>query len=204
MREICALQGVLFIADEVMTGWGRTGTLLACEQANVTPDILCLSKGLTGGSVPLAVTMATEPVYQAHYSKDRADMFFHSSSYTANPIACAAANANLAIWAEEPVMQRIDTLARQQQSFVDSLHSVPKVENARRCGTIAAFDIKVPSSQRGYMAGLAPRLLAYYRERGLLLRPLGNTVYAMPPYCIETADLAALHEGLVQSVNEAA
>lgn len=204
MREICALQGVLFIADEVMTGWGRTGTLLACEQANVTPDILCLSKGLTGGSVPLAVTMATEPVYQAHYSKDRADMFFHSSSYTANPIACAAANANLAIWAEEPVMQRIDTLARQQQSFVDSLHSVPKVENARRCGTIAAFDIKVPSSQRGYMAGLAPGLLAYYRERGLLLRPLGNTVYAMPPYCIGTADLAALHEGLVQSVNEAA
>ncbi|WP_170002637.1 adenosylmethionine--8-amino-7-oxononanoate transaminase [Pseudopontixanthobacter vadosimaris] len=201
MRAICARHGVLFIADEVMTGWGRTGTLLACEQAKVSPDILCLSKGLTGGSVPLAVTMATEPVYQAHYSQDRADMFFHSSSYTANPLACAAANANLAIWAEEPVMQRIATLAQKQQAFVVSLQDVPNVENARRCGTIAAFDISVPSGQGGYMAGLAPALLAYYRSCGLLLRPLGNTVYAMPPYCIDADDLAALHEGMVQSVS---
>ena len=202
LREICARAGVLFIADEVMTGWGRTGTLLACEQAAVTPDILCLSKGLTGGSVPLAVTMATEPVYQAHYSQDRADMFFHSSSYTANPLACAAANANLAIWAEEPVMQRIDTLTRRQQAFVDSLADMPNVENARRCGTIAAFDITMPEGQGGYMAGLAPALLAYFRDRGLLLRPLGNTVYAMPPYCIDADDLAALHDGMLQSVAE--
>ncbi|RZM09398.1 MAG: adenosylmethionine--8-amino-7-oxononanoate transaminase, partial [Sphingomonas sp.] len=90
MRAICATAGVLFIADEVMTGWGRTGTLLACEQADVVPDIMCLSKGLTGGAVPLAVTMATEPIFDAHLSTDRARMFFHSSSYTANPIACAA------------------------------------------------------------------------------------------------------------------
>lgn len=95
--------GTLFIADEVMTGWGRTGTLLACEQAGVVPDILCLSKGLTGGAIPLAVTMASEPIWEAHYSTDRAKMFFHSSSYTANPIACAAAAANLAIWRDGPV-----------------------------------------------------------------------------------------------------
>ena len=111
MRAICARHGVLFIADEVMTGWGRTGTLLACEQAGVVPDILCLSKGLTGGAMPLAVTLATAPIFDAHYSSDRAQMFFHSSSYTANPIACAAANANLAIWREEPVLERIAGLA---------------------------------------------------------------------------------------------
>ena len=107
MRAICARHGVLFIADEVMTGWGRTGTLLACDQAGVVPDILCLSKGLTGGSLPLAVTMASEEIYAAHLSNDRARMFYHSSSYTANPIACAAANANLTIWREEPVQARI-------------------------------------------------------------------------------------------------
>ncbi|MEL4881596.1 aminotransferase class III-fold pyridoxal phosphate-dependent enzyme, partial [Shewanella algae] len=87
--RICAAHGVLFIADEVMTGWGRTGTLLACEQAGVVPDILCLAKGLTGGSMPLAVTMAKEPIFAAHCSTDRARTFFHSSSFTANPIACA-------------------------------------------------------------------------------------------------------------------
>ena len=113
MRAICARHDVLFIADEVMTGWGRTGTLLACQQADVVPDILCLSKGLTGGAVPLAVTMATEAIYAAHLSTDRARMFFHSSSYTANPIACAAANANLAIWREEPVLERIADLTRR-------------------------------------------------------------------------------------------
>jgi adenosylmethionine-8-amino-7-oxononanoate aminotransferase len=102
MRAICARHDVLFIADEVMTAWGRTGTLLACAQAGVLPDILCLSKGLTGGAVPLAVTMASEAIYAAHLSADRSRMFFHSSSYTANPIACAAANANLATWRASP------------------------------------------------------------------------------------------------------
>lgn len=114
MRAICARHDVLFIADEVMTGWGRTGTLLACEQAGVVPDILCLSKGLTGGAIPLAVTLASAAIYEAHLSPDRARMFFHSSSYTANPIACAAANANLAIWRDEPVTARIADLAARQ------------------------------------------------------------------------------------------
>jgi len=114
MAAICARHGVLLIADEVMTAWGRTGTLLACEQAGVVPDLLCLSKGLTGGALPLAVTMASEPIYAAHYAADKARMFFHSSSYTANPVACAAANANLAIWREEPVRERIAALAAGQ------------------------------------------------------------------------------------------
>ena len=187
MREICARHSVLFIADEVMTGWGRTGALLACEQAGVVPDILCLSKGLTGGAVPLAVTMASEPIFEAHWSTDRARMFFHSSSYTANPIACAAANANLAIWREEPVLERIADLGQRQQRHLDRLAAHPRCTAPRRLGTIAALDLG--SAGEGYLAGIAPRLLAFFRERDVLLRPLGSTVYVMPPYAITPEQL---------------
>ena len=191
MRAICARYGVLFIADEVMTGWGRTGTLLACEQAGVVPDILCLSKGLTGGAVPLAVTMASEAIYQAHLSTDRSRMFFHSSSYTANPIACAAAAANIAIWEEEPVLARVADLAVRQRARVSALSGV---RNVRTLGTIAAVDLGVEGAD--YMSALGPRLLAFFRDRDLLLRPLGNVVYVMPPYCIGDDDLDAVYAAI--------
>ena len=196
MRAICARAGVLFIADEVMTGWGRTGTLLACEQAGVVPDILCLSKGLTGGAVPLAVTMATEPIFQAHYSEDRSRMFFHSSSYTANPIACAAAAANLAIWRDEPVLERIADLARRQAERLARLAARPGFAGARSLGTIAAIEVEGPP---GYLSTLGPRLLGYFRERNLLVRPLGNTVYVMPPYCIDDSDLDAVYDAIADA-----
>ena len=198
MRAICAAHGVLFIADEVMTGWGRTGTLLACEQADISPDILCLAKGLTGGAIPLAVTMASEAVYDAHYSHDRAKTFYHSSSYTANPIACAAANANLAIWEEEPVAARIAALADAQAKAALMLAQVPGITSVRAAGTILALDYRV-SEGAGYLSALAPRLLAYFREAGLLIRPLGNTAYLMPPYCINAEDLARCHEALAEA-----
>lgn len=194
MRAICARYDVLFIADEVMTGWGRTGTLLACEQAGVVPDILCLSKGLTGGSLPLAVTMATPAVFDAHYSTDRSQLFYHSSSYTANPIACAAANANLAIWQEEPVLERIARLAERQQAHLEGLRNLSGIANPRRVGTITALDIA--SVEQGYLSDIGPRLLAHFAGQDLLLRPLGNTVYVMPPYCIDDADLTALYAGI--------
>jgi adenosylmethionine-8-amino-7-oxononanoate aminotransferase len=193
MRAICARYGVLFIADEVMTGWGRTGTLLACEQADIVPDILCLSKGLTGGAIPLAVTMATEPIFQAHYGPERERMFFHSSSYTANPIACAAAEANLAIWEEEPVRDRVAALGDRQQVRLERLAKHPRVRGARRLGTITALEI---GGDEGYLSALAPRLLAHFRKHDLLLRPLGNTVYVMPPYCIEEADLDRVYAAI--------
>ena len=198
MAAICAANGVLFIADEVMTGWGRTGTLLACEQAGVMPDILCLAKGLTGGAMPLAVTLASEAVYEAHYSTDRAKTFFHSSSYTANPIACAAALANLAIWREEPVLARIGALAGRQVAGAAMLRGVSGIAEVRVCGTILAMDYVVPEGA-GYLSGLGPRLMAYFRERDLLVRPLGNVVYAMPPYCIAEADLAAVHGAFAEA-----
>jgi adenosylmethionine-8-amino-7-oxononanoate aminotransferase len=201
MAEVCSAHGVLLIADEVMTGWGRTGTLLACEQADVVPDILCLAKGLTGGSMPLAVTLAREEVFQAHWSTDRARMFYHSSSYTANPIACAAAVANLAIWRDEPVRQRIATLGARHQAMLDRLATLPGVTNPRRCGTIAAIDLEVADG--GYLSSLAPRLMAHFREAGVLLRPLGNTIYAMPPYCIDEADHALIEHTITGAIQSA-
>ncbi|MEH3123197.1 MAG: adenosylmethionine--8-amino-7-oxononanoate transaminase [Sphingomonas phyllosphaerae] len=187
MRDICARHRVLFIADEVMTGWGRTGTLLACEQAGIEPDILCLSKGLTGGALPLAVTMASEPIFEAHWSTDRAKMFFHSSSYTANPIACAAAAANLAIWREEPVLERVARLGNAQAARLARLDGI---RNPRVLGTIAAFEI---GAGVGYLSDLAPRLMTAFRERDVLLRPLGDTLYVMPPYCIGDDDLDRIY-----------
>ena len=200
MREICTRHGVLFIADEVMTGWGRTGTLLACDQAQVVPDILCLSKGLTGGAVPLAVTMASEPVFEAHWSTDRAKMFFHSSSYTANPIACAAAGANLAIWREEPVLDRVADLSRRQKAWLEKLGRTCSFDNPRALGTIAALDIKT-DGPGGYFDTRAPRLMAFFRSRGVLLRPLGNTVYLMPPYCITDDQLGHVWQAIEEAVN---
>ena len=197
MRRICTAHGVLFIADEVMTGWGRTGTLLACDQAKVVPDILCLSKGLTGGAVPLAVTMAAEPIYEAHLSEDRAKMFYHSSSYTANPLACAAAAANIGIWKSEPVEARIRDLSARQADHARALEALPAVRNVRWCGTIAALDLGGEAAS--YLSDLAPRLMRRFRGEGILLRPLGNTVYVMPPYCIDETDLGRVWTAIAEA-----
>lgn len=194
MAAICAAHGVLLIADEVMTGWGRTGTLFACEQAAIWPDIMCLSKGLTGGAIPLAATMATTAIYDAHYSTDRARMFFHSSSYTANPLACAAALANLEIWRDEPVRERIATLIARQGSRLSGLKNV---RNKRQCGTIAACEIG--PARPDYLSTLGPELLAFFMERDLLLRPMGNNVYVMPPYCIDEPDLDRIYAAIAEA-----
>lgn len=199
LRAICARHRVLFIADEVLTGWGRTGTLLACEQAGVTPDLLCLAKGLTGGALPLAVTMASEAIWEAHYSTDRAKMFFHSSSYTANPIACAAANAQLAVWREEPVLERIAVLSDRLCAMLGRLAARRDVTSPRQCGTMIAFDVAVPDG--GYLANVGPRLRDHFYNRDVLLRPLGNTVYVMPPFCIDEADLAQVEWAIASGLD---
>jgi adenosylmethionine---8-amino-7-oxononanoate aminotransferase len=194
MRAVCERHGVLFIADEVMTGWGRTGTLFACEQAGIEPDIACYAKGITGGSLPLAVTACSGPVFEAHYSTDRRRTLFHSSSYTANPIACAAACANLDIWEAEPVLERIGAISAVQRARTDS------VASARACGTIAAYDFRV--RDEGYLAGIGTRLAQYFVERGVLLRPLGNTVYVLPPYCITESELNDVHDCILEAAAE--
>lgn len=200
LSELAALTrrlGALFIADEVMTGWGRTGTLFACEQAGVAPDILCTSKGLTGGAIPLAATLATAEVFDAHYSTDRAKTFFHSSSFTANPIACAAAVANIGVWRDEPVRERVAALSAAQAAGITRFAGDPRFQNARAMGTIAAVDIVTPDA--GYLAEIGPRLRAYFMGRGLLVRPLGDVVYLMPPYCVTPDELDGLYDAILDA-----
>ncbi|MGD0491496.1 MAG: adenosylmethionine--8-amino-7-oxononanoate transaminase [Steroidobacteraceae bacterium] len=200
LRRICSKHGVLFIADEVMTGWGRTGTVSACDQAGVRPDIACYSKGLTGGALPLAVTVCRHDIFQAHYSTDRRRTFFHSSSFTANPIACAAAVANLEIWESEPVRERIATLAERQARHLEPFRDDKRFENVRQAGTIAALDLKVDDT--GYLAQIGPRLHSFFRERQVLLRPLGNTIYVLPPYCVTDEDLSAIYDAIAAAAAE--
>ncbi|BCH20598.1 adenosylmethionine--8-amino-7-oxononanoate transaminase [Mesorhizobium sp. L-8-3] len=199
LKRITEASGTLFIADEVMTGWGRTGTLFACEQAGISPDILCTSKGLTGGSIPLAATLATEAVFRAHYSRDRSRTFFHSSSYTANPIACAAALANIEVWRSEPVMKRIAALSRMQAERAASFRGDRRFADVRCTGTIAAFDLHVESS--GYLAEIGPKLRAFFLGRHLLVRPLGNVVYVLPPYCVTADELDQLYDAIDEAAS---
>lgn len=194
LSRVARAAGALVIADEVMTGWGRTGTAFACEQAGLSPDILCTSKGLTGGAVPLAATLATEEIFEAHWSQDREKTFFHSSSYTANPIACAAALANLDVWRDEPVMDRVAALARGHAARLDRLKEDGRFERVRSLGTIAAVDLKVPDA--GYLSTVGPRLRAFFMDRGLLVRPLGQTIYLMPPYCTTGQELDLLYDAI--------
>ncbi len=200
MAAICRRHDVLFIADEVMTGWGRTGTLFACEQAAVAPDILCVAKGLTGGAVPLAATLATAPIFASHGGTDRVRMFFHSSSFTANPIACAAANANIAIWRDEDVPGRIAALGAALDAGLATLAGHPRLANARRIGAIAAVDV-VEGTDAGYLSDVAPRLRANMLARGILLRPLGNSIYVMPPYCTRPDEVAMLFTAIGEAVS---
>lgn len=197
-RKITARWGAFLIADEVMTGWGRTGSLFACEQAGVTPDILCTSKGLTGGALPLAATLCQPEIFEAHLSIDRGRMFFHSSSYTANPIACAAGLANLAVWRDEPVDARIATLGDMLRGRMASFRNDPRFLNVRQIGTLAALDLNAGTT--GYLSDVGPRLRAFFRERKLLIRPLGNVIYLMPPYCSTAAEL----DRAFQAIDDAA
>ncbi len=197
LARVARAAGALFIADEVMTGWGRTGTLFACEQADVSPDILCTSKGLTGGAIPLAATLATAAIFEAHWSTDRAKTFFHSSSFTANPIACAAALANVGVWRDEPVRERVATLAAAQARRVEGFRHDPRFANVRSCGTITALDLR--SADAGYLAEVGPKLRAFFLARGLLVRPLGDVIYLMPPYCVTEAELDALYDAIAEA-----
>jgi adenosylmethionine-8-amino-7-oxononanoate aminotransferase len=199
MKRVCESHGVLFVADEVMTGFGRTGTLFACEQAGIVPDIACYAKGLTGGSLPLAVTMCSAEIFAAHYSTDRTRTFFHSSSFTANPIACAAALANLDIWASEDVRGRIARLCAMQEERLARFAPDARFSDVRRIGTIAALDLHVSDS--GYLATIGPALMEFFVARGLLLRPLGNTIYVLPPYCVEANELDALYEAIDEAAD---
>ncbi len=189
----------MLIADEVMTGWGRTGTLFACEQAGITPDILCTSKGITGGALPLAATLCSAEIFDAHLSTDRSRTFFHSSSYTANPIACAAALANLGVWQNEPVAARIKSLENMHRERLAPFRSDPRFTNVRQTGTIVALDLKVSTSR--YLSDVGPKLRAFFRQKDVLIRPLGNVIYLMTPYCATSDDLDSAYAAIDEAAD---
>jgi adenosylmethionine-8-amino-7-oxononanoate aminotransferase len=184
---------VLLIADEIAVGFGRTGTLFACEQAGIRPDFLCLSKGLTGGYLPLSVVVTTEPVYQAFYDDYlKLTAFLHSHSYTGNPIACAAALATLAIFRDDDVVTRNRVLARRIGESLAPLADHPHVAEVRQTGMIAAVEF-VRDRARGerydWRERRGLRAYEYALGQGALLRPIGNVIYLMPPYVIQPEEI---------------
>jgi adenosylmethionine---8-amino-7-oxononanoate aminotransferase len=193
LREIRALTadaGVLLIADEVATGFGRTGPVFACDRAGIAPDLLCMSKGVTGGFLPLGVTAAREEIFEAFRSTDRRRTLFHGHSFTANPLACAAARASLPLTLDPACAERRAAMEAQHRRGLESLSSHPRVIAPRVLGTMAAFDL---AAQGGYLDPIGRQLGEFALENGVLLRPLGNVVYLLPPYCTTPDEIAGVY-----------
>ncbi|MGH9750771.1 MAG: adenosylmethionine--8-amino-7-oxononanoate transaminase [Candidatus Polarisedimenticolia bacterium] len=198
-ERLCRATGTLLICDEVFTGFHRTGTWLASEQAGVRPDLLTLSKGLTGGFLPLAVTLATAAIFEAFLSGDRTRAFLHGHSFTANPLGCAAALASWERLQEPDCRARIQAIGARTASHVERLRVHPRARRARSLGTIGAVDLEGPP---GYFSRLGPRLAARALERGVLLRPLGNVLYAVPPLCVTDAEIDRIYATILDLLDE--
>jgi len=198
IRALCTHYDVLLIADEVLTGFGRTGKMFACDLANVVPDLMCLSKGITGGFLPMCVTLSSDRVESAFRSKDRRHTFYHGHSYTGNPLACAAANASLKIFDDEPVFDRIASIARIHAERLSYLREMHQVGDTRHIGSIGALELC--AEDPGYLSALRPKLYDFFLRRGVLLRPLGNVVYVLPPYVIEPEELQRVYDVIVEAI----
>jgi adenosylmethionine-8-amino-7-oxononanoate aminotransferase len=188
-------KNIIVIFDEAMTGLFRTGTRFAFDNLGITPDILCLSKGLTGGLLPLALTVCHERIHHAFRDKDPARMFFHGHTYTANPVSCASAVANLELMdaSVEESVARIEAYHRARIARIAS----PIIKEKRMLGTIAAIEL---DDGDGYLAGCAPRIMALALEHGVFLRPLGNVIYVLPPYCITDEELGQVWDVIEMAI----
>ena len=199
-RELCDAHGVFLIADEIAVGFGRTGTMFACEQSGVQPDLLCLSKGLTGGFLPLAAVLCTQAIYDGFLDDSRERAFLHSHSYTGNPLACAAALASLAIFDSDDVLARNRAAASRMAELAAPLADLPHVADVRQAGMILAFELTRGGDKHApFDPALRVGLRAYRAalgdassQAGVVLRPLGDTLYWMPPYCIDDEQLDLL------------
>lgn len=183
LMQIARKNKVLIIFDEVMTGFGRTGTFFALDQCNENPDLVMLSKGLTAGVLPLGLTVTSEEIFNSFLSEKTERGFLHGHSYTGNPIACAVANASLDIFEQEGTIEKIERLKEANNEALRLISQEPNVLNPRVCGTILAFEVNT-SNRVGYFSGIRDKAYQYALERGVLLRPLGNTIFINPPYCI--------------------
>ncbi len=187
---------ILLIADEVFTGFYRTGTLLAHHQLTATPDLICLSKGLTAGFMPLGVTMCNDKIVSAFDNVDRNQSFFHGHSYTGNPLACAVAYASLELLIMDTTQQNIKQINSAHLEFASGISRFEKANHPRVLGTIAAVDFKPDHQKHGYLSEWRDAMYDFFIRRGVLLRPLGTTIYTVPPYCINREQLQAIYNAI--------
>ncbi len=192
---LCREHGVLTIADEVFTGFYRTGKRFACDHLIHQPDIMCLSKTLTGGTLPLGVTAAPEFVYDAFLSNDKYKTFFHGHSFTANPIACRAALASLELLQKPECLINIQQIVLKHKQFADELKGHPRIAEIRVIGTIIAIELKT-DEERGYMNPVSERITEFFLARNIYLRPLGNVIYCTPPYIITESELVTVYNAI--------
>jgi adenosylmethionine-8-amino-7-oxononanoate aminotransferase len=193
-------QNILCIADEVLTGFGRTGRLFAGEYLDQKADIICLSKGLTGGTMALGVTAATEHLFEAFLSDDRRKTLFHGHSFTANPLACTAALASLDLLLEGDCLPRIRQLTQKHKAFLETLDTFPIVKNARSLGTVLAFELNIGKDE--YVNNTGAAITREALNAGIYLRPLGNSIYLMPPYCITEKEMDQVYDFLVHCLTK--
>ena len=192
---VCRVKNVITIADEVMTGFGRTGKFFASDYLTHKSDIICLSKGLTGGVMPLGVTSCAQFIYDAFLSDDKMKTFFHGHSYTANPTACSAALASMDLFDKPEAFENIKRIEEQHNLFLQKIRLHKALVEVRQLGTIIAFEIKT-KEETHYLNSLAETISEFFIERGIILRPLGNVVYILPPYCICNEDLEYIYSAV--------
>jgi len=195
--SVCRINNVLTIADEVMTGFGRTGDLFAVDSLSQKPDMICLSKGITGGIMPLGLTTCSENIYEAFLSQDLSKTFFHGHSYTANPIACRAALASLDLLLDPVCTQNRNFINQKHLAFKQTLQDNGTIENVRVTGTILAFELSGEEAT-GYFNSRRNYIYEYFLDKGILLRPLGNVVYIMPPYSITGPELDEIYSAILK------
>lgn len=202
MFRLARALDIRIIADEVMTGFGRTGRMWAIDHITTAPDIICLSKGITGGFLPLGLTVCSRDIYEAFLSQQTEKTFFHGHSYTGNALACAAANAALDLFEDADTWSSITFLEQTQQAFVETLACRSDVLNPRCLGTIAAFDLE-DEQEQGYLHPISRRVADFCEQKGVLIRPLGHHVYLLPPYVISASELEQVHQVLLQGLDTA-
>lgn len=190
--KICKKYNVFTIADEVMTGFGRTGSLFACMQIQTQPDIVCLSKCITGGFLPLGLTLCSDTIFEHFLTSDKTKTFFHGHSFTGNPIACAASNANLDLFEQQETQEKLTQLYKNIAQIANQLKSFSFLYNVRYIGGILALELGKP--ERHYLNAISDKIRKFYLEHDMLVRPLGNTIYIIPPYCISEQELSQFHE----------
>lgn len=193
LMQYCRSKGVLLVQDEVFVGFGRTGKLFAADHLTAVPDIMCFSKGLTGGTMPLGLTTCSQDIYETFYSDDRTKALFHGHSFTANPLACSAALASLDLLLLESTQQNIARICRQHRLFVRELEDYAPNLVLRLCGTILALEWQT-TDPTSYFSTIQPFIYEFFLQRHVLLRPLGNIIYLVPPYCIPEQDLDYVYE----------